>query len=101
MSTNVCFSPDGRLLLTWADFLRFGQVAVKLWTIDGELLDSLSTEGFKDAWFSADGKWIFATGEIPQKAWSLDLTQLLHEGCAALRLYLSNPATIEDAKICS
>ncbi|HEX6729707.1 MAG TPA: hypothetical protein VF074_06840, partial [Pyrinomonadaceae bacterium] len=59
------------------------------------------------AWFSADGKWIFAaeeisaSGQVRQKAWSLDLTHLLQEGCAALRLYLANPAMIEQAKMCS
>jgi hypothetical protein len=76
---------------------------VKLWTIDGELLDSLSTERVKDAWFSADGKWILATGETKgrKKAWSLDLDQLLHDGCDALKWYLTNPAMIEDARMCS
>ena len=82
--TYVRFSRDGRLLLTWGDG-RDGDVAVKLWTIDGALLDSLSTERVKDAWFSADGKWILATAQSQNKAWSLDLDQLLHAGCDALR----------------
>jgi WD40 repeat protein len=99
--TNVRFSPDGQLLLTWAQDPRDREVAVKLWTIDGQLLDSLSTEAIKDAWFSADGKWIFATAGSQQKAWSMDLDQLLQQGCAALNLYLANPTRAEDAKICS
>ena len=100
--TNVRFSPDGRLLLTWGDS-RDGEVAVKLWTVDGELLDSLSTERVKDAWFTVDSKWILATLESQdrKKVWSLDLDQLLHNGCDALHLYLANPAMIEDAKVCS
>lgn len=97
--TNARFSPDGRLLVTWGDG-RDGEVSVKLWTLDGELLDSLSTERVNDVWFSPDGKWILATAESQKKAWSLDLDQLLQVGCDALHLYLANPATIEDAKIC-
>jgi WD40 repeat protein len=98
--TNVRFSPNGRLLLTWGDS-RDDEVSVKLWTLDGELLDSLSTERVNEAWFSPDGKWIFATSQSQKRAWSLDLDQLLQVGCDALHLYLANPAMIEDAKICS
>jgi WD40 repeat protein len=99
--SNVRFSPDGRLLLTWGD-IREGEVAIKLWSVDGELLDSLSKQPFKDAWFSADGLWILANGEDREQtaAWSLDLDQLLRKGCDFLRLYLANPATIEDRELC-
>jgi WD40 repeat protein len=100
MGTNARFSPDGRLLLTWGDS-RDGEVAVKLWSIDGELLDSLSQERVKDAWFSADGRWILAIGDSQKKAWSLDLDDLLHKGCDLLRLYLANPATVESRGLCS
>lgn len=100
--TNVRFSPDGRLLLTWGDS-REGEVAVKLWTVEGELLDPLSTERMSDVWFSDGGKRVLATTweAAQRRAWSLDLDQLVHDGCAALRLYLANPAMVRDAKICS
>ena len=97
--TNARLSSDGRLLLTWVDRSE-GEVALKLWTIEGELLDSLSTEGIEDAWFSSDGKGIFALVGKQQKFWSMDLDQLLQGGCSALRLYLANPAMIKDAQIC-
>ena len=76
MLTNARFSPDGRLLLTWGDS-RDGEVAVKLWTADGELLDSLSREQVTDAWFSSDSRWIFALEEGKTKVWSLDLDTLV------------------------
>jgi WD40 repeat protein len=50
---NGRFSPDGRLLLTWAD-AREGDVAIKLWSVAGELLDSLSKQTVDQAWFSGD-----------------------------------------------
>jgi WD40 repeat protein len=99
LSANVCFSPDGRLLLTWG---RDDGPALKLWSIDGELLDSLSSGTVKEASFTADGKWIRATfTRIPERVWSLDLDQMLQDGCNALNLYLANPAMSENAKICS
>ena len=100
LQANACFSPDGRLLLTWGDAMK-GNAALKLWSIDGELLDSLSTEEVKDASFSADGKWIFATAGSQKKFWSLDLDQMLNDGCNALSLYLANPNSGENAGICS
>ncbi|HEX7332229.1 MAG TPA: TIR domain-containing protein [Pyrinomonadaceae bacterium] len=98
--TNARPSSDGRLLLTWIDRSE-GEAALKLWTFEGELLDSLSTQGIEDAWFSSDGKGIFALVGKQQKFWSMDLDQLLQGGCAALRLYLANPAMIKDAQICA
>jgi hypothetical protein len=56
---------------------------------------------YKDAWFSADGRWILATEESQKKAWSLDLDDLLRKGCDLLRLYLANPATVENRGLCS
>ena len=97
--TNARLSSDGRLLLTWIDRSE-GDVALKLWTSDGELLDSLSTEDIEDAWFSSDGKGIFAVAKKQQKFWSMDLDQLLQSGCSSLRLYLANPTMIKDAAIC-
>ena len=98
--TNAYFSPDGRLLLTWGD-PREGAVKLKLWSIDGELLDSLSSEDIGEASFSADGKSILATVGSRKRVWSLDLDQMLNDGCNALNLYLSNPAMSGDAKMCS
>jgi WD40 repeat protein len=97
--TNARLSSDGRLLLTWVD-RSDGQDALKLWTIDGELLDSLSTEDIADAWFTSDGKGIFALVGKQQKFWSLDLDQLLQVGCNALHLYLANPTMLKDSKLC-
>jgi len=98
--TKVFFSPDGRLLLTWGE-AREDAVKLKLWSIDGELLDPLSTEESGDPSFSADGKWILATTESGKRIWSLNLDQMLTDGCNTLNLYLSNPAMAADAKICS
>lgn len=98
--TNARLSPDGRLLLTWGDG-RDGEVQVKLWTADGELLDSLSRERVTDAWFSSDSRWIFALEEGKTKVWSLDLDTLVRQGCDALRLYLANPAMAQERGVCS
>jgi len=97
--TNARLSSDGRLLLTWVDRSE-GDVALKLWTSEGEVLDSLSNDDIEDAWFSSDGKGIFAVAKKQQKFWSMDLDQLLQSGCSALRLYLANPTMIKDAQIC-
>jgi len=98
--TNARFSPDGRLLLTWGDS-RDGEVAVKLWTIDGELLDSLSQERVRNAWFSEDGRWILATDENGRtKVWNLDLDALLRQGCTQLELYLASPTVAQDRGTC-
>ena len=97
--TNARLNSDGRLLLTWID-RSDGDVALKLWTSDGELLDSLSTEDIEDAWFSSDGKGIFAVAKKQQKFWSMDLDQLLQSGCSVLRLYVANPTMIKDAQLC-
>ena len=99
-NANVYFSPDGHLLLTWGDS-REGVAKLKLWSIDGELLDSLSNEEIKDAFFAADGKSILATSKSQKRIWSLDLDQMLKDGCNALSLYLSNPTMTADAKLCS
>jgi WD40 repeat protein len=100
---NVRFSPDGRLLLTWGED-REGDVAVKLWSADGELLDSLSRGRVTAAWFSDNGLWIQATPQRPHQSkkltWSLDLDYLLRAGCDRLRLYLANPAVHEDLSVC-
>jgi WD40 repeat protein len=100
---NARFSPDGRLLLTWGED-RDGDVAVKLWSAEGELLDSLSRDRVRAAWFSDDGLWIRATPQKPQGPkelyWSLDLDYLLRSGCDRLRLYLSNPAVHENLAVC-
>ena len=98
--TKTYFSPDGRLLITWGE-AREDAVKLKLWSSDGELLDPLSTEELGDPSFSADGKWILANTESGKRIWSLDLDQMLTDGCNALNLYLSNPAMSADAKICS
>jgi WD40 repeat protein len=100
---NARFSPDGRLLLTWAEDPD-GDVAVRLWSADGELLDSLSRERVRAAWFSDNGLWIQATPQRPQEpkklTWSLDLDYLLRADCDRLRLYLANPAVDENLGIC-
>ena len=99
-NTNVYFSPDDRLLLTWG-FSPKNDAKLKLWSIDGELLDPLSMEEIKDAFFAADGKSILATSKSQKRIWSLDLDQMLKDGCNALSLYLSNPTMSADAKMCS
>jgi WD40 repeat protein len=99
---NARFSPDGRLLLTWAEDPD-GDVAVRLWSADGEPLDSLSRERVRAAWFRDNGLWIQAIPQRPQEpkklTWSLDLDYLLRAGCDRLRLYLANPAVDENLGI--
>jgi hypothetical protein len=72
---NARFSPDGRLPLTWTEDPD-GDVAVRLWSAAGELLDSLSRERVRADWFSDNGLWIEATPQRPQEpkklTWSLD-----------------------------
>lgn len=98
--TNARFSPDGRLLLTWGDG-RDGEVTVKLWTIDGTLLDSLSREQIRNAWFSEDGRWIHAKDENGRaKVWNLDLDALLRQGCTQLEWYLASPEMVRDRDVC-
>jgi hypothetical protein len=94
------FSPDGLLILTWGD-AREGEVSVKLWSTDGELLDSLSTESVSDAWFSPDGHWVLASRESQDVlVWSLDLDYLIRTGCTSLRHHLANPKTVTDRDLC-
>jgi WD40 repeat protein len=57
------FSPDGRLLMTWSD----EEGPIKLWSLEGELLDSLPAGQVEQAWFSDDGRWILATLEEPKR----------------------------------
>jgi hypothetical protein len=83
--------------MTWSD----GD-AIKLWSVDGELLDSLANQGVKQAWFSTDGGWIVAAGGDRKRklAWSLDLDYLQRQGCGLLRLRLTNPTLEAKHNLC-
>jgi len=99
------FSPDGLLVMTWGD--GFGGIDIKLWSADGELLDTIEAHGSSRAALSADGHWIMSDGagkpRGPRRvvAWPLAFDVLVPAGCERLKPYLENPAANVEPELCS
>jgi WD40 repeat protein len=98
--TRARFSPDGMLLVTWADYMDWGEMRV--WSVDGESLDAMTLPGFPQVSFSPDGQWVMASGGQPSRTitWTADLPELMRAGCERLASFIQNPATKLDAAFC-
>lgn len=95
--TSVSFSPDGQIIADGSS-----DKTIKLWT-DGTGIDTLTAykDGVKSVSFSPDGNIVCVSQNGQALRWSLNLDDLLAQGCEWLQDYfVTHPAVHDNLKVC-